>query len=340
MATIRDIAKRAGVSVATVSRVVNGYPGVHPDTRERVLTLTRELSYRPNAVARSLVTRRSYMIGIFFLDLVNSDLRHPFFQDVLAGFKGRVGQVGYDLLIFNNQRQAEAGLTFAQRCYQQQVDGVLVVGVPRPRADLRELAHSGIPCMGVDCELVGPRAGHFRSDNVGGARTAVEYLIRLGHRKIAFINGDPISRPARDRLQGYREALEAHDLPFSADWVRDSHYTREGGYISMQDLLLQPEAPTAVFCAADIAAIGAMDAARAAGLSVPDDLSIIGFDDIQGASMVTPRLTTVQQNGVTLGELAAEALLSTLGNEGFRPPITVVPTQLVLRESTAPPPGL
>lgn len=338
MATIRDIARKAGVSVATVSRVVNGHPSVSLATKARVLSVTQEMGYRPNAVARSLVTRRSYILGVFFLDPYNSDLRHPFFQEVLAGFKLRVGQEGYDLLIFNNQRPAEAGLSFTQRCYEQQVDGVLVVGVPRINPDLHELAVSGIPCMGVDCDLVGPRAGHISSDNVRGAVEATEYLIGLGHRRIALINGSGDTKVAQDRLIGYRKALQARGLAFNADWVFDGSFTEEGGYTCMNALLGQPSRPTAVFCSADVTAIGAIQAMRENGLQAPKDLSVVGFDDITPAAYFRPRLTTVRQEAMVIGRMAAEALVAMISDEEFTPPVLTVPTQLLIRDSSAPPP--
>jgi LacI family transcriptional regulator len=337
VATIRDIARRAGVSVATVSRVVNGLPGVSNGTKEKVLKVTHELQYRPNAVARSLVTRRSYILGVFFLDPVNSDLRHPFFQDVLAGFKQRVGHEGYDLLVFNNSRPGEAGLSFAQRCWEQQVDGVLVVGVPRINPDLHELATSGIPCMGVDCELVGPKAGHISSDNIGGAARAVEHLIRLGHRRIAMINGSGFTKVSQDRLIGYRQALRAAGLPYQPGWVLEGDFTQAAGYDCMQQLLKGPELPKAVFSAADMMAIGAIEACQAAGLRVPEDVSVVGFDDINLASVFRPQLTTVRQQSVLMGRMAAEALVSMIGSDDFTPPVTTVPVELVVRETTAPP---
>lgn len=338
MTTIRDIARKAGVSVATVSRVMNGYAGVNEATKEKVLKVTRELSYRPNAVARSLVTRRSWSFGVFYLDPVNSDLRHPFFQDVLDGFKRRVGQEGYDLLVFNNQRPADAGLSFTQRCYEQQVDGVLVVGVPKINPDLTELANSGIPCMGVDCDLVGPKASHVSSDNVDGAIRAMKHLLSLGHRKIALLNGSVDVGVAQERLKGYRLALEEAGLPYRPDWVHHGDFTRETGETFTFSLLDSPDRPTAIFCTGgDMMAIGALSALAQRGVQVPQEMSVVGFDDIAAASFVTPSLTTVRQDAAAMGLHAAEALLSMMNPEASAPPALLFPTQLIIRKSTAAP---
>lgn len=332
--TIRDLAKRAGVSVATVSRVLNNYPDVSEETKTRVLALVQELNFRPSNAARSLVTRRSNIIGVFFLqDHTNSMILHPFFQEVIVGFKRAVGSKGYDLLFFTSQTPRDGQFTYQERCRHHQVDGVVLMGVNRTDPQMVDLTNSGIPCMSVDADILGSRAGYVISDNKGGALQAVRHLITLGHKRIALINGHPISRPRHDRLIGYREALDAAGLPYRPEYVKEFDFTWQHGYESMQLLLDLPEPPTAVFAAADLIAMGAIKAIRERGLHVPEDIAMVGFDDIEVASMVHPALTTIRQDKEEMGRVAGEHLVRLIEDPGFTPPIVQLPTELVIRES-------
>lgn len=334
MITIRDLAKRAGVSVATVSRVLNNYPDVSEETKSRVLSLVQELNYRPSAAARSLVTRRSNVIGVFFLqDHINTMMLHPFFQEVIVGFKRAVGTKGFDLLFFTSQRPGDQHFSYLRRCRHHQVDGVVLMGIDRHDQGMAELAGSGIPCMSVDTDLLGKRAGYVISDNRGGAQTAVRHLVSLEHRRIALINGIPYSRVGHDRAVGYREALEGAGLPYRSDYVLENDFTWEHGYSAMQQLLDLPEPPTAIFATADLMAMGAIKAVHERGLRVPQDIAIVGFDDIQVASMVHPALTTIRQQKEELGRIAGEALVRLIEEQDLTPPLITLPTELVIRES-------
>jgi LacI family transcriptional regulator len=332
--SIRDLAKRAGISVATVSRVLNNYPDVSSETRQKVLALAQEMNYRPSAAARSLVTRRSHIIGVFFLqDFVADMILHPFFQEVMVGFKRAVGAAGYDLLFFTSSRPDDGQFTYLRRCRHHQVDGVVLMGVNRSDPQIVELAASGIPCMSIDVDLLGKRSGYVLSDNRTGAMQAVRHLISLGHGRIALINGPPTSRPAHDRFVGYRDALAEAGLPYRPEYVLDYDFTWQHGYASMQTLLDLPEPPTAVFAAADHTAMGAIKAIRERGLHVPEDMAMVGFDDIEVATMVHPALTTIRQDKDGLGRVAGEALIHLIEDNRYSPPILTLPTELVVRES-------
>lgn len=334
MTTIRDLAKRAGVSVATVSRVLNDYPDVSEETKQRVNALVRELNYRPSAAARSLVTRRSKVIGVFFLqDHIQAMLLHPFFQEVMVGFKRAVGSAGFDLLFFTNQKPGQADFSYTRRCRHHQVDGVVLMGVLRHDPGIVELAASGIPCMSVDVDILGKRAGYVISDNREGARTAVSHLVGLGHGRIGLINGFTTSPVGRDRLMGYRDALEAAGLPYRADYVVEEDFTWEHGYLGMKQFLQLPESPTAVFASGDLMAMGAIKAIQEAGLRVPEDIAVVGFDDIEVATMVHPALTTVRQQKEDLGRIAGEALIAMIEDPDAVAPIVTLPTELIIRES-------
>jgi LacI family transcriptional regulator len=335
MSTIRDLARKAGVSVATVSRALNQYPDIRAETRTRILRLAREMGFQPSLAARSLVTRRSPLIGVFLRDSVNSDLADSFATGVLARFKEKMGPAGFDLLLFANEK-AEEGLgelSYVKRCQQHRVAGVLLLGVDQGEKGVLELGRSKIPCISVDSDLFGPRAGYVMSNNAEGARQAVRHLYRVGHRRIALIAGRHRSRTGHDRSVGYRQELTSLGLPYNPDYVRDGDSTAEGGYAAVQALLALSHPPTAVFAAGDLMAAGAMAAVYDCGLRVPDDLAVVGFDDLPLAALIRPALTTVRQDMSRLGAAAAETLMALISETSTPPPAVQMKMELVVRHS-------
>jgi LacI family transcriptional regulator len=325
------------VSVATVSRVLNDYEDVSAATRERVLRVAKELEYTPSAAARTLVTKRSRVVGVVLSTGVDHpDIQHPFFQEVLVGLKRRLGAGGYDLLLLatDDAGNGFGRQSYLQRCRHHRVDGVVLMGVERRDADAQKLARSAIPCVAVDLDLVGRRTGFVISDNVRGAGLALEHLHELGHERIATITGPNDTRAGMDRLVGYREALARLDLPYRDEYVREGDFYFESGYAGMQELLALPEPPTAVFAASDLMAAGAIRALEQAGLEVPGDIAVVGFDDIQLAAMMQPALTTIRQDKLGLGAAAAEALLRMIERDGAPPPGVTLPVELVVRASS------
>lgn len=341
MPTIHDVARLAGVSITTVSKVLNGYPDVGAKTRAKILRITKDVGYQPSAMARGLAMSRSWLIGVFFQDAVNSGLEHPFFEAVLNGCKKAVGRHGYDMLFFSNMVFApgDANNNYLPRARQRQVDGVLLMGAHRQDNELRRLADADLPCMFVDIDLTGPRSGFVQSNNRAGAKRAVQHLLDLGHRRMAVIGDRYGSKPGEDRLAGARDALAEAGVELSDEYVRFGDFSQESGREAMVSLLgelARERWPTAVFAESDLMAFGVMEAAFDAGLSVPEDLSVVGFDDIRVASRLRPRLTTVRQNMHLIGERAGEALIRLIENDGVEPPVLCVDTEFVERESTAP----
>jgi LacI family transcriptional regulator, galactose operon repressor len=337
IATIRELAELSGVSVATVSRVLNDYDDVSAATRERVLKLAHELEYTPTAAARTLVTKRSYVVGVVLSTGVDHpDIQHPFFQEVLVGLKRRLGAGGYDLLLLANEESGNAfgAYSYLQRCRHHRVDGVVLMGAQATEPDVRKLARSTIPCVAVDLDLVGRRTGFVISDNTRGAQLALEHLHALGHERIATITGPTETRVGMDRFVGYREALERLGLPYREEYVADGDFYFESGAVAMQELLSLPQPPTAVFAASDLMAAGAIRAIEEADLSVPADIAVVGFDDIQLAAMMQPALTTIRQDKLGLGAAAAEALLRMIELDGAPPPGITLPVELVVRASS------
>jgi LacI family transcriptional regulator len=315
---------------------MNDYDDVSPATRERVLKLAEELEYTPTAAARTLVTKRSQVVGVVLSTGVDHpDIQHPFFQEVLVGLKRRLGAGGYDLLLLATEKAGNGfGNSYLQRCRHHRVDGVVLMGVERREADVQKLARSTIPCVAVDLDLVGRRTGFVISDNARGAGLAIDHLHGLGHDRIATITGPTDMRVGMDRLVGYREALERLGLAYRDEYVREGDFYFESGHAQMQELLALPEPPTAVFAASDLMAAGAVRAIEQAHLAVPGDIAVVGFDDIQLAAMMQPALTTIRQDKLGLGAAAAEALLRMIERDGAPPPGVTLPVELVVRESS------
>jgi len=320
-----------------VSRVFNGYGDVSASTRERVLETARSLDYAPSAAARTLVKRRSQLIGVvLFTGREHPDIGHPFFQDVLVGLKRGIGSRGYDVLLFATEQPGSSGdgaHSYLRRARHHHVDGIVLMGVDRLDPEVAKLVDAEIPLIGVDLDLAGAKATFVASDNVRGARLAVRHLQGLGHRRIATIAGPQDSKPGADRLVGFRAELQAAGLESRPEYEQVGDWYSESGERAMRELLALPEPPTAVFAAADLMAVGAMKAAREAGLNVPGDLAVVGFDDIQLASLIDPALTTIRQDRVGLGRAAAWALLEQIENPELTSAALTLPVELVVRTS-------
>jgi len=334
--TIHDIALRAGVSIGTVSKALNNYKGVNEATRQRILTIAAENGFRANSLARGLATKQSRVIGVFFNDSINSGFVHHYFQRVLQGFKVAVGNAGYDLLFFTNAGFTENRVTndYLDRARHRSVDGVVLMGMDRFDVGARQIAGSGMPCMSIDMDVTGPRAGYVQSTNVEGARAVVDHLVKLGHREIAFIGDRHQSKPGMDRRLGYEIAMRQHGLATPAEWFGQGDFTRESGRTAMTMLLREGPFPTALVTVGDDLALGAIDAIVERGLKVPEDISVTGFDDIEVAASYRPALTTVRQEMEVIGERAGEALIHLVEEEGYPPPVISVETTLIVRESS------
>jgi LacI family transcriptional regulator len=334
---IREVARRSGVSMATVSRALNGRPDVSDATRSRIEEIARQLGYTPNQQARALVRRRSDMVGLIWdTSYVETKGRSPFLSDLLVGLKMALADTGYHLMLLSPQTADHGVNAFVQAAMQHGLDGVILMGVDAHLPALAALINSGRPCVGLDLRVLGSRAGYVCSDNVAGAATAVGHLHALGHRRIATIVGPQSMMAASDRLVGYRAAMGQFGLEIRDDYIEEGDFFLESGYERMQSLLALKNPPTAVFAAGDEMAVGAMQAAMDAGLEIARDVSIVGYDDIELASVVRPSLTTVSQDYLAIGEAAVKLLTQIIDNEVDAPPPEQVPGQLLVRSSTGP----
>ena len=336
--TIRRLAQLSGVSIGTVSRALNGYADVNPETRQRIMRLAHELDYTPAAAARSLKTQRSHVIGVFLeTGEGHPDLQHPFFHEVLVGLKNTIGSGGYDLLLFasDNPGNGYGTPSYLKRCRHHNVEGAVLMGMDPEDPEVRRLVRSDLPTVGVDVELAGPSTTYVISDNEDGAARAVRHFHALGHRRIATITGLLETRPGSDRLRGYRRALQACGLAYRDEYVAYGDFYVDSGRRAMAELMMLDEPPTAVFAASDLMALGAIRTVGDLGLSVPADVSVIGFDDIQLAGHLNPPLTTVRQEKAGLGAAAGSALVRLIDGEPVAGS-SVLAVELVQRGSTRP----
>jgi LacI family transcriptional regulator len=319
--TLAELARRSGVSKGTVSRALNGYADVSPATRERVARLARELGYEPDGPARTLRTGRSLLVAAY-LGWCGTDVSHPFFRPVLAALSARLRAAGYGVM----DVEGTGDLGHVRR---GGLDGAVLMSVDPDDPLIAALDAAGIPCVGVDV----PLPTHVTADHRGGTELAVRHLARLGHRRIAAIAGSPGTLAGRERLEGYRAGLAAALLPYDPALVAFGDYSAASGEAAVARLL--QAAPTAIVAASDLMAIGATRALVATGRRVPDDVSVIGFDDLPVAALVQPELTTVRQDPMRIGAAAADALLACMDGDaaGRR---TTVAVELMIRASTAP----
>ncbi|MBZ7924469.1 LacI family transcriptional regulator [Ensifer adhaerens] len=331
---IKDIAERAGVSVATVSRALSGSSLVTDETRKRIHALARELNYRPNVSARNLRTRRSMSVL-----LVVRDVGNPFYLEILKGVEATAREAGYAVLMGNTENDPDREVEYFNMLRDGHADGmILMTGkLPPPQpGESADLSH--LPVV-IALEMIeGSGFPHVQIDNAAAARAAVEHLIALGHRHIAHIAGPLPEVMALNRRDGYRAAMKAAGLEIPEGYEVRGDYLLESGEARAADLFALSEPPTAIFAANDEMAYGAIHALRRLGRDVPGDVSVVGFDDLYLSKAFYPPLTTVSQPRAEIGRTAMSQLLNIL-SEGYvaAEPAIVLPTTLNIRGSTAPP---
>lgn len=330
--TIVDVAQKAGVSLGTVSRVINNDVHVAPGTRERVLAVTRELGYVANRQARGLKGSKTNVIGMLVPDLGTG-----YIGEIIHGIDAELALSQLDLMLFTTHRTAIKEASYVANMVQGMVDGLLLV-LPRNPVDyMGTLTRRNFPFVLIDHQGTGAPCPAVGAANWQGGYNATEYLIKLGHKRIGFITGSMDLGAAKERLDGYRSALHVHHIPDHASLIYEGAFFQADGYSGARVLLDLDFPPTAIFASNDVMAMGAMDAVRSRGLRVPEDISIIGFDDIPQAASVRPSLTTVRQPLEEMGRLATQMLLDRIKNPEKEINRVELPTELILRDSTMPP---
>jgi LacI family transcriptional regulator len=329
---IREIAKRARVSTATVSRVVNRIPTVNPQMAKRVWNVIEELGYYPNTQARALVSGRSRIFG-----LIISDITNPFFPEIVQVFEAIAVQRDYEILLSstgNDPRRMEGAV---RRMLERRVEGVAVLTFGMEEALLEDLKVRKVPLVFVDVGPQRPAVSNIRIDYLHGLRQGVQHLAALRHENIAFITGPLRLKSAVARQQAFLRSMEEIGLESDPGLIVEGNHTMEGGMAAFERLLARPVRPTAVMCSNDMTAIGVMRKSHEAKMAIPGDLSVIGFDDIHLAQFVLPPLTTIQMSQAELARLAFNALMADVERQTPAPGGTeyVLKTNLILRESTS-----
>ncbi|NNG35701.1 substrate-binding domain-containing protein [Nakamurella aerolata] len=329
MATIADVARLAGVSTATVSRVINNNADVDPVLAARVRKAIADLNYRPSRLARSLRTRRSTVWAVII-----SDIRNPFFTDMVRGIEDLAYANNYSLMLCNAEEDLAKEHDYLSLAVDEHMAGVILAPASPTETDLDPLHSNAIPVVTVDRRLQDPTIDRVLIDNHGGAAAAVEHLWANGFRRIGCISGPPAVTTGADRLAGYRDGLIAHHVHPDDELVRFGDFHTESAKRAMAELLQLPTPPDAVFVANNLMTIGALEAIAEAGLAVPDDIGIVGFDDMSWAALLQPPLTTIGQPTYEVGAETARLLLSRLSGYAGKGREVVLPTQLYQRASS------
>jgi len=334
---IREIAKRAKVSTATVSRTINRIPTVNPALAKRVWKVVNELGYYPNTQARALVSGRSRIFG-----LIVSEITNPFFPEIVQVFETIAVQHDYEILLTSTVHDPKLMESSVRRMIERRVDGVAVMTFGMEELLLEDLKVRNVPLVFVDVGPARPRVSNIRIDYLHGIRQAVQHLAALRHERIAFITGPLSLKSAVARKSAFLRSMEEIGLAARPELVIEGDHTLEGGMCALANLLAVPIPPTAVVCSNDMTAIGVMRQSYEEKISIPRDLSVVGFDDIRLAQFVLPPLTSVRMSQSELARLAFHALLADVQRQTPAPNGTeyVMQTSLVLRESTTLAPGL
>lgn len=327
--SIREVARRAGVSTATVSRTLNSPEKVSKETAARVHEAVTALRYVPNTHARSLVSGRSRILG-----LIISDIANPFFPQLVKAFEERAMEFGHEVLVTNTNYDATRMALCVRRMLERQVDGVAIMTSEMDPELTEQLTHRDVPVVFLDFGKVTERTSNIRIDYESGIQAAVEHLAELGHRRVGFISGPMSLKSARLRRQAFLRGLRDFGMRLDNTLVVEGNHRIDGGEGAMRELLGKRNAPTAVLTSNDLSAVGALRAVDAAGLNVPADISIIGFDDIALAAFTHPPLTTVRISLAELGRTAFDSLLRVISGESQHGEEYRVGTCLVVREST------
>jgi LacI family transcriptional regulator len=329
--TIKDVARAAGVSAMTVSRVINRSDRVSAETRQRVEEAIAELGYVPSRLARGLIRQKTGTLALIVPDVAN-----PFFTLIVRGAEDVARRAGYRIILCDTRADLAIEREVIEEMIAHRVEGIAIAPVSdRSRGHLRRLPHFGVEFVLIDRTVGGIESDVVVGDNVGGARRLVEHLIELGHRRIGFITESDEVSTARDRRQSYEAALASAGLAVDPSLIVTATVDPRGGYEGMRRLLELEKRPTAVFAVNNLVAVGAIEAVRSHGLEVPDDVALVCFDDIEYASRLYPFLTVMAQPAETLGTLGTQLLIERIeGRAPNRPRVVILPAEFIVRRSS------
>jgi LacI family transcriptional regulator len=328
--TLEDIARMSGVSRSTVSRVINGDPNVNDHTRNKVKAVIQSLNFQPNLAARGLAAGYTRILGLVIPTGVAAIFSDPYFPLVIQGVSTACNNLGYSVMLWLAEPKYERK-TISQILYNGLIDGVIVSSMLMDDPLIDRLSESKRPFITIGRHPINEMINYIDVDNRAGAYQGVSYAFRTGRRRVATIRGPHNTISGQDRYQGYLDALQERGLPLIPELVAEGEFSDASGYQAMKSML--PQRPDAVFVASDAMAFAAIRAIQEAGLCVPDDIAVIGFDDIPPAATTIPPLTTIRQPIQRTGSMAAEILIDMIEHPSPQPRRVVLPTELVIRSS-------
>lgn len=334
MPTIKDIASLTGFSVTTVSRALNGYDDVNEQTKEKIEAVAQEIGYVPNILAQNLVMKKSKTIGILVNELKRESAKDNLMFEMLCGVSDALADSDYEFVLLSTSTAKQKNKTFKQLCEERQLAGVIIQGLKNDDPYLEEIIDSDVPCVLIDILLTNATTGYVTSNQMASIKDAIKYLHRLGHRAIAYMNGSEDAHVSTIRKQGYLDALKEIDIPTKENYMINGQYDEDiAKKVATPFLINNPEV-TAIFCASDVMAIGVLGAARGLGIKIPEQLSIIGFDNIMLSRYTTPPLTTISQSPYHMAICGTQLLTAMIEGEEEKTPFKVLNSELVIREST------
>jgi DNA-binding LacI/PurR family transcriptional regulator len=329
--TIKDVAKKAGVSVSTVSRAFNGYSDVNDETRNKIFKIANELGYQPSILARGIRAGKSNRIGIAIEDYDENEPTYSFSYKILMGFKEYAAEKGYEVVFLPNLTKYKEN-KLVHILQSNHLDGVFMMGLKLSDEFYKQALKGDFPCVLFDIPIKKGKIGFVGTDSIKGTSLAMEHFIRKGHRKIAFINGHENAYVSLQRLDGYYLSLMKNDIPIDKSLIYFGDYTEESGRDGVKELFNRHRDITAIFAASDLMAIGAINGLKEMGIRVPEDVEIIGFDDIELSPYITPKLSTIRQDTYKLGVSAATLLINLINGQNINQ--IILEPELILREST------
>ncbi|UOQ85144.1 LacI family DNA-binding transcriptional regulator [Gracilibacillus salinarum] len=331
--TIREIAKMAGVSPGTVSKVINQTGSISPNTIQKVKRVIEDTGYQPSFSAKALATKKSNMIGLIYAGEVHVEFNHPFFNQVINAFKNSVGQLGYDILVFSNQSFNIGKEDYVARAKHYQLDGCLIIAGEHIEEAIYQLDQSDIPTVAVDLELSGDKSSYVMADNEKISRQVVEYFYLNGVRKVAFIGGQEDSVISNVRKDAFEQSMKDYGMDLRKEWMKYGNYFEDSGYQKMKEIIESGQIPDAVYAVSDMMALGVIKAIKEAGFTIPNDIKVIGCDDIEACRYSDPALATVKQDQVKIGRLAANILHDLICERTVQKAVYVDP-ELIIRRSS------
>jgi len=332
MASLKDIARLAGVSETTASKALNNYADVSEETKKRVREIAEQHNYTPNMAARNLALKKSNIIGLVLSDIRETDSNGNIIFRILIGAKNYCADKDFELLIISTDVKKQKSKKLAQLCRERQISGMIIYGLKPGDPYFEEITKSKLPCIAVDIRVKGDHLATVTTDNVNAVKEVITHLYDKGHRNIAFINGLKEADVSIYREKGYRAVMQELKLPVNEGYIKYADYYEDKAYETAFELLRQNPEITAIFCASDLMALGALRAIKEMGKKIPEEVALVGFDGIQLSDYSSPRLTTVVQDFKEIGRVAAEKLIKMVSNEAVDT-VDYVPYHFRIRES-------